>query len=113
MASRGYQAIEDPPSETLKNAYSSPSSTAAMNSAEEGTNHAQGGKSNNPVDNATNLVANIKQNAQSIITSDAPAINFYTDPLNPSTSMSLKDRVSLVLESARPWSEFFDLRQVR
>eukprot|EP00183_Erythrolobus_madagascarensis_P006503 CAMPEP_0185845184 /NCGR_PEP_ID=MMETSP1354-20130828/1212_1 /TAXON_ID=708628 /ORGANISM="Erythrolobus madagascarensis, Strain CCMP3276" /LENGTH=223 /DNA_ID=CAMNT_0028545079 /DNA_START=48 /DNA_END=719 /DNA_ORIENTATION=+ len=32
--------------------------------------------------------------------------NIYTDPINPSAEMSLRDRITLVLESARPWGEF-------
>jgi hypothetical protein len=39
-----------------------------------------------------------------------PELNIYLDPLNPSSEMTLKDRIQLVGQSARPWADFFDFR---
>jgi len=37
-----------------------------------------------------------------------PALSVYTEPLRPSADLSLRDRVTLVAHSVRPWGEFFD-----
>ncbi|KAA8491954.1 PRA1 family protein B6 [Porphyridium purpureum] len=34
-------------------------------------------------------------------------VKIYTEPIQPGSEMSLKDRVVVVWESARPWGEFF------
>lgn len=45
-----------------------------------------------------------------LITGPAPNVNLYTEPLNPHAQMSFRDRAQLMIESCRPWSEFFDFR---
>lgn len=35
-------------------------------------------------------------------------INFFLEPLDPNVDRPLKDRVQLVVQSARSWYEFFD-----
>lgn len=35
--------------------------------------------------------------------------NLYLQPLNPSSDMGLSDRANLIVQSARPWREFFDI----
>lgn len=37
-----------------------------------------------------------------------PELNLYLDPIHPGSDMGPKDRFQLVLQSARPWSSFFD-----
>lgn len=39
-----------------------------------------------------------------------PEVNLYTEPFNPSAQLTFRDRMQLVLESCRPWSEFLDLK---
>lgn len=45
-----------------------------------------------------------------LVAAPMPEVNLYTEPLNPGAQLTLNDRVQLVLESCRPWGEFFDLR---
>lgn len=37
--------------------------------------------------------------------------NLYLQPLNPSEDISPADRLSLILQSARPWGEFLNIRE--
>lgn len=56
-------------------------------------------------------VPSLGRNAVSqVFSAPTPEVNFYTEPLNPSSQLTLRDRVQLVLESCRPWTEFFDLK---
>lgn len=43
-----------------------------------------------------------------LITGPAPNVNLYMEPLNPHAQIDLRDRAQLLMESCRPWSEFFD-----
>lgn len=45
-----------------------------------------------------------------LIAGPMPEVNVYTDPLNPTTQLSLRDRISLVFTSCRDWREFADFR---
>lgn len=45
-----------------------------------------------------------------LVAAPMPEVNLYTEPLNPGAQLTLNDRVQLVLESCRPWGEFFDVR---
>lgn len=37
-----------------------------------------------------------------------PELNLYLEPIHPAADLSVKDRAQLVLQSARPWSDFFN-----
>ena len=50
-----------------------------------------------------------KNAVSEFVTGPMPEVKLYTEPLNPSTQITIGDRVELVLASCRPWSEFFDL----
>lgn len=40
-----------------------------------------------------------------------PELNLYLEPIHPASEMHIRDRAQLVLQSARPWSDFADVSQ--
>lgn len=45
-----------------------------------------------------------------LLAAPMPDVNLYTEPLNPTLALTANDRLQLVLESCRPWSEFADIK---
>lgn len=60
--------------------------------------------------NAGQAAAGAKDAVTELIAGPMPQVSLYTEPLNPATQLSLKDRAQMFAESCRPWAEFFDLK---
>lgn len=81
------------------------------------TSNAKDASSKTPVEHvqdvargAGSAAIGAKDAVTQLITGPIPSVNLYTEPLNPHAQMNFRDRAQLMMESCRPWSEFFDPR---
>lgn len=56
----------------------------------------------------TTLGNNVKEALGAAFCAPTPSLTIYTEPLDPTASLSVRDRLQLMLESGRPWREFAD-----
>mmetsp|Transcript_6470 Transcript_6470/g.11550 ORF Transcript_6470/g.11550 Transcript_6470/m.11550 type:complete len:227 (-) Transcript_6470:125-805(-) len=56
-------------------------------------------------DSAGGAVQSAKEHVASVV-HNVQGVNIYTEPINPTAEMSIRDRITLIAESARPWKEF-------
>jgi hypothetical protein len=49
--------------------------------------------------------------AKDMVAGAMPELNLYLEPISPASELSFKDRIQLIAQSARPWSEFADFSQ--
>lgn len=55
----------------------------------------------------SNLASGARETVTGLIQSPAPEVKIFTEPINPGAPMSFQERCHLVIQSVRPWNEFF------
>ncbi|PXF48512.1 PRA1 family protein E [Gracilariopsis chorda] len=61
---------------------------------------------------AQNAAADATQSVKDFLSAPMPQLSLYTDPFNPSASLSARDRLQLVCDNCRPWREFAELSAI-
>lgn len=59
---------------------------------------------------AGNVAIGAKNAVSSMVQAPMPAVKLATRPLNPAETMTLRERVEMVVKSCRDWGSFFDVR---
>jgi hypothetical protein len=60
---------------------------------------------------AYEAIADKASDAKEMVSNAMPELNLYLEPISPASDLSFKDRAQLIVQSARPWPEFFDVTQ--